>query len=109
MSEIWAVIILIILGMIIYSYISSRIKERNRIKIRSKSLPIIPDYIKTGIKYNIHLSDGRKFMETEIIGSTSTMDSDNIIIGLGEMLVLLQKNGKKVYVKLSVVRFIEEA
>lgn len=108
MSEVWAVIVTVILVMIIYAYIASKIKDRKRKKARDKSLPFVEDNVRPGVQYNVFLNDGRQFMSVELVGSSTVADGQFSFAGWEGMLVLKQANGKRIFLKQSAVRYIEE-
>ncbi len=108
MPEVWAVIVTVILVMIVYAYIASKIKDRKRKKARDKSLPFVEDNVRPGVQYNIFLNDGRKFMSVELVGSSTVYDGQFSFAGWEGMLVLKQANGKRIFLKQSAVRYIEE-
>ena len=108
MSEVWAVIVTVILIMVVYAFISSKIKERKRKKARDKSLPFVEDNVRPGAQYNIFLNDGRKFVGIELVGSSTVADGQFSFAGWEGMLVLKQANGKRIFLKQSAVRYIEE-
>ncbi len=109
MPDIWAIIVSIIILMVIYGYISSKISDRKKKKLRKETVPEISDSIKTGINYNIHLSDGRKFENVVIVGSVESEDEAFSFAGYEGLLVFKQQNGKKVYLKKPSIRYIEES
>lgn len=108
MSEVWAVIVSIALFMIIYAYITAKIKERKRKKARAQSLPFVEDNVRLGVKYNVFLNDGRKFLNVELLGSSSVEEGQFSFAGWEGMLVLKQANHKRIFLKQSSVRYIEE-
>ncbi len=108
MMDIWAIIVMVILVMIIYGYISSKISEHRKRKLREKSIPLTSEYLKPDISYNVHLSDGRKFLNVQIIGSIEGEDAEFSFAGWEGMFVLSNTNKKKIYIKKSSIRFIEE-
>lgn len=108
MSEVWAVIVIVILVIIIYAYIASKIKDRKRKKARDKSLPFVEDNVRPGVQYNIFLNDGRKFLSVELVGSSTVDDGQFSFAGWEGMLVLKQANSKRIFLKQSAVRYIEE-
>ncbi|MHB1232679.1 MAG: hypothetical protein ACYCZQ_08905 [Burkholderiales bacterium] len=108
MSEVWAVIVTVILVMIIYAYIASKIKDRKRKKARDRSLPFVEDNVRPGVQYNVFLNDGRKFVSVELVGSSTVDDGQFSFAGWVGMLVLKQANGKRIFLKQSAVRYIEE-
>jgi len=95
--------------MVIYSYISSKISDRKKKKLRKETVPEISDSIKTGINYNIHLSDGKKFENVVIVGSVESEDEAFSFAGYEGLLVFKQQSGKKVYLKKPSIRYIEES
>jgi len=108
MPDLWAIIVIVIILMVIYGYVSSKISDRRKRKLREKSIPLIADGLKSGVKYNIHLSDGRKFLSVEIAGSVEGADAEFSFGGWDGILVLKNEDQKKIYVKRSAIRFIEE-
>jgi hypothetical protein len=109
MPEVWAVIVGSILLLIIYSIVSSKLKARHQRKQREKSLPFVADNIRTGVGYNVHLSDGKKYLGAQIVGTSDSTSGQFSIGGWEGMLVLMQSNGKRVFVRQGSVRCIEEA
>lgn len=107
-SEVWVVIVMVILVIIIYAYITSKIKDQKRKKAREKSLPFVEDNVRPGVQYNVFLNDGRKFMAVELVGSTTIDDGQFSFAGWEGMLVLKQANSKRIFLKQSAVRYIEE-
>ena len=67
MSEVWVVIVSVILVMIIHGYIASKIKDRKRKKARDKSLPFVEDNVRPGTQYNVFLNNGRKLASVELL------------------------------------------
>ena len=109
MPSVWEIIVSVIILMVIYGYVSSKIEDRKKKKLRKDTVPEISESIKIGINYNIHLSDGRKFENVSIIGSVESEDEAFSFAGYEGLLVFAQQNGKKVYLKKPSIRYIEEA
>ena len=107
-SDIWAFIVVVIILMVIYGYVASKIKARKKRKLREATIPHISENLKTGIKYNVILSDGNNFKNVEIIGSVEGEDAEFTFTNWEGMLVLKNENNKKIFVKKTSVRFIEE-
>lgn len=107
-ADIWAVIVLIIIAMIIYAYVSSKLAKRKQKKLREARIPMLSDNITTGIAYNLALSDGRIFEGIEVLGSCEGEDNEFSLGGWAGMLIIKQANGKKIYIKKTAVRYIEE-
>jgi hypothetical protein len=108
MSEVWAVIVGIIVLMVIWGYASSKWTEHKNKKTRAQTMPEISDSLKTGINYNVYLSDGRGFKNIQLVGTVENEDDLFSFANWEGMLVLLQSNGKRVFIKKTAVRYIEE-
>ena len=108
MSDIWAFIISFIILIIIYGYISSKLSNYRKNKLREHTIPLVPNSITQNINYNIYLSDGRKFENIKIIGSIEGEEAEVSFAGWEGILVLEKQNKKKIYIKKSSIRFIEE-
>ncbi len=106
--EIWAFIIGIILLFIIYAWISSKLKARRKRKVRESTVPYVSENLKTGKKYNVHLNDGRIFESIEVVGTSEPEEGQFSFTGWEEMLILKRGTGKRIFLKQSSIRFIEE-
>ncbi len=109
MPDIWAYIVIAILLMVVYGYVSSKISERRNRKLRESTIPEIENSLKADISYNVHLSDGRKFLDVTLLGAIEGEDPGFSFAGWDGMLVLMQSSGKQIYLKKTSIRFIEEA
>jgi hypothetical protein len=108
MPEVWAVIVGAIVLLILYGVVSSKLKARRQRKAREKVLPFVEETVRAGQSYNVILSDGRKFMNVNLLG-TSRPESGVSVLGDWEGLLVLQlSTGKKAYVKQSAIRCLEE-
>lgn len=107
MPEIWLIIVAVILALIFYSIISSKLKTRRTRKLREQSVPIVDDNVQPGTPYNVHLSDGKKYLNVQLVGTTS-IDSGQFSISWEGMLILRQTNGKRIFIRQHAVRCIEE-
>ena len=106
--SIWAVIVVIILLMIIYAYISTKISERNRRISKEKALPASTDILSDGTLYNVFISDNKEFNNVEIIGSIEGDEYQFAFSDYEGILILKQENTKKVYIKKTSISYIEE-
>jgi hypothetical protein len=108
MPDVWAVIVIIIILMVVYGYISSKISDRKKRKAREATIPEVTEALKTGVLYNVFLSDGRGFENVTIIGTVEDEDAQFSFANWEGMLVLEKETHKKIFIKKSSVRFIEE-
>ena len=108
MSEVWVIIVVIILAMIVFGYVSSKITEWKARRRRRATIPPVSESLETGRPYNIVLSDGRRFEEVEILGTIEHDDEEFSFAPWEGLVVLRTKNDKKIYVKKPSIRYIEE-
>lgn len=109
MSEIWAIIVVVILVLIVYGIVSSKLSARRQREAREKMLPYLDETIVSDRKHNLFTSDGRKFMDVRILGTTDPQLGQSPLGDWGLMLVILTDSGKKAFIRPSSVRCIEEA
>ena len=111
MSEGWAIIVGPIVIFIIYGIVYGivpKLKARRTHKQREKSLPFVEETVRQGVLYNVHLGDGRKYLGVELLGTSDSSSGQFAIGGWQGMLVLKQATGKRVFLRQSSVRCIEE-
>jgi hypothetical protein len=109
MSEIWAIIIGGFLLLIVYAIVSSKKNEERLRAAREKMLPHIEEAIVPDRRHHLFLSDGRRFMDVLILGTTDPKLGQSPLGDWGLMLVILLDSGKKAFIRPSSVRCIEEA
>ena len=108
MSEVWAVIVSVIILMVIYGYVSSKISNRKKKKLRENTVPKLYESLRKGEAYDVFLSDGRKFESVKVVGAVEGDDDTSSFAGYEGLLVLMQPNGKRVFLKKSCIRFVAE-
>lgn len=106
--EVWVFIIGAIVLLIAYGIISSKIKARRKRAAREKLLPYVEETVRTGQRYNIHLSDGRTYRDIELVGTNDPASGQFALGGWDGMLVLKQSTGKRLFVRQASVRCLEE-
>lgn len=108
MSLIWAIIVSVILMLIIYGIISSKISAANRKKEMDKSIQNTDDKILTGTIYDFHLRSGKKMPAMILVGRVAPIETQSAYTGWEGMIILKNENGKKIFVKQSEIRMLEE-
>lgn len=108
MDAVWLICTALIV-LIVYGTIASLVGSRRQRKAREQSLPFLDDAPRAGVVYDVLLSDGRKFPGVQLLGTSSTKPGPLAIGGPEGMLVLLRPTGKRVFVRQTAVRCIEEA
>jgi hypothetical protein len=109
MSKVWAVIVSVVVVMILYGIVSSKLTAMRQRRAREKLLPYLSETIRTGQRYNVYLSDGRSFPDVELLGTNDPGSGQSPLGGWEGMLVLSRSTGKRVFVKQASVRCVEEA
>jgi hypothetical protein len=108
MNTFWAVIAATILVLIIYGIIASKIETRRKRKAREKALPFVAETIRAGQRYDVQMSDGRRFDNVEVLGTNDPQEGHFPIGGWDGLLVLRLDNGKRAYVRQTAVRYVIE-
>jgi hypothetical protein len=109
MSDIWAIIVGAILLLIVYVIVASKLGAKRRREAREKMLPYVEETIVADRRHHLFMSDGRKFMDVRILGTTDPQLGQSPLGDWGLMLVILLDSGKKAFIRPSSVRCIEEA
>lgn len=108
MSLIWAIIVGVILMLIIYGIISSKMSAAKIKTEMEKSLQNGDDKILTGAIYDFHLRSGKKMPAMILIGRVTPVEVQSAYAGWEGMIILKNGNGKKIFVKQSEIRMLEE-
>ena len=111
MEYFWAGVAVLVIGMILYGIISSKIKDKKLRKATRALLPALRDHIAAGKKYNVFLSHGQRFDGVIFLGLSEPFDPQNQFLPfpLSQWLILQKQDGKRVYVKPTAIRFYEDA
>lgn len=109
MSEVWALIIGGCLLLILYGIVSANRSAKRQREAREKVLPYLDATIATDRRHHLFMSDGRRFMDVRILGTTDPKLCQSPLGDWGLMLVILLDSGKKAFLRPSSVRCIEEA
>lgn len=107
MSQVWAILVGASILLIIYGIINSKISESKRIKAKELSRQRTEDKILPGVKYDFHLRDGKTLAGMVFVGPRGESESDNRADWEG-MIAMRNESGKKVFVKRSFIRQVEE-
>ena len=106
--EVWAVIVIAVLILIVYGIASSKLKARQQRAARAKILPYVDDAIRTGQRYAVYLSDGRTYSDVELLGTNDPASGQFALGGWEGMLVLKASSGKRIFIRQTSVRCVEE-
>lgn len=108
MSLIWAIIVSVILMLIIYGIISSKISAAKRKTEMYKAIQNSDDLILTGAIYDFHLRSGKKMPAMILVGRVTPNEAQSPYTGWEGMVILKNGNGKRTFVKQSEIRMLEE-
>lgn len=104
----WAFVVIAIIAMIIFSMVSSRLRERKIRRLRRELMPVVPASIRSGVYYNVFLSNGTVFKGVKVVGLTDAPLGQRVDFPLESWLVLENPEGKAIYIKPSSARYFEE-
>lgn len=111
MGYFWATFFSIVLIIIIYSIVSSKIKQRKMRKMTEAMMPKLKDHIQTNHRYNIFLSHGKTLKNVKFLGLAAPYDeqSQRLPFPLQQWLIVEKEDGKRAYIQPASVRFYEDA
>jgi hypothetical protein len=112
MQYFWATVVSLVLVMILYSIISSNIKNRKMRKVAGAMMPKLQDHIQADHRYNIFLSHGKSLVNVKFLGLATPYEDKNspfLPFPLQQWLIVEKENGKKAYIKPESVRYYEDA
>lgn len=104
----WASVVLFFIALIVYGIISSKLRDRNIRRLRRKAMPVVSESVRAGVKYDVYLSSGVKFLGVRIEGLTDAPLGQFVDFPLESWLVLVRQDGKRVLLKPGSVRYFEE-
>jgi hypothetical protein len=107
-SMVWAVIVGAVALLIAYGIVSSHLKTLRKRRIREKTVPFTEYNVQRGRKYNVFLANGVSYRDVEVVGTTDPDSGQFSLGGYDGMLVLQRTDSRKVFVRATFVRFIEE-
>src|SRR5262245_44534732 len=111
MDKFWVPLISLIVLLILWGIIYSKIKNR-RIRIATEKIfPKLVDHIQTDRRYNIFLSHGKTIQNVRFLGISPAHDQNNLYLPfpLCQWLIVEKSNGKRAYLKPETVKFYEDA
>jgi len=98
----------IIVALIIYGIVSSKLRARKLARLRREAMPVVAQSIRSGQPYNVFLNNGATFKNVKVAGLTEAPAGQFADFPLESWLVLEHADGKRVFVKPTSVRFFEE-
>ena len=102
----------VIVGIIVYAWLATRWDKRREKQVIAETLPEHEDVrliVQAGARYEVVLSDGRRFVGVEILGVLDYEQGKPFTSGYGgTLLVLRLDNGKRAWVRQGSVRCIIE-
>jgi hypothetical protein len=110
MEVFWFILASVVVILIIYGIVSSKLKDRKLRKATRAFLPALPDHIKAGKTYNVFMTHGQRFDGVKFLGLSEPYDPNNqyLPFPLAQWLILEKSDGKKIYIKPTAIRFYED-
>ena len=111
MEYFWAVIVSLIVIMILYGIVSSKINSHRVKKAAEKVFPNVADHLQADRRYNILLSHGKTLKNAKFLGISPPSDQHNPYLPFysSQWLIVEKENGKKAYLKPDTVKYYEDA
>ena len=110
MEVFWFILASVVVVLIIYGIVSSKIKDRRLRKATRALMPALRDHIQAGKTYNVFMSHGQRFDGVKFLGLSEPYDPNNqyLPFPLAQWLILEKPDGKKIYIKPTAIRFYED-
>jgi len=111
MEYFWAILISVIVILVIYGIINSKVKQRRIRRATDRIFPKVEDHIQADRRYNIFLSHGKTLQNVRFVGISPAHDQHNpyLPFPLCQWLIVEKSDGKKAYLKPETVRYYEDA
>ncbi len=111
MEYFWAVVVSLILVLIVYGIISSKVRNRRIRKATQEIFPQISDHIQVNKSYNVFLSHGKTLSKVKFVGISPAHDKNNpyLPFPLCQWMIVEKPDGKRAYLKPETIRYYEEA
>jgi hypothetical protein len=110
MGYVGAVIACLVLGLILFAYVSSKISDARLKRRTRKVLPEIQDFLQVNKCYKVTLSDGKILDSVTFLGISPIFGAnpDYLPFPLQRWVILLRPNGKRLFLKPQAIRYYEE-
>ena len=111
MEYFWAGIVSIVLLLIIYGIVSSKLRQRRVRKATEAMLPKLSQHFEAGRRYNVFLSHGQLFERVQFKGISEPpgQQYSPLPFPLCQWIVLQREDGKQLYIKPESIRYYEDA
>jgi len=110
MDYFWPILVSIILVLIIWGIIASKVRERRMKRAREAMLPALKQHFEAGQRYHVFLSHGQRFDRVRFLGISSAFERQtaSLPFPLCQWIVLEKEDGKHLYVKPESIRYYED-
>jgi hypothetical protein len=110
MEYFWAALATVVLGLIIWAIIDSRVRARRPVTLGGAVLPEIEGAFSTGRRYLVVLTSGARFEAVRILGFAQAVSGPQVQAWSStRWLVLEHEDGRKSLVSPHSIRFLQEA
>lgn len=111
MEYFWSIFVSIVLVMIIWGIVSSKLRERRVKKATEAMLPRLKQHFEAGRRYNVFVSHGQLFQRVRFAGISESYKHKypGLPFPLCQWIVLEREDGQHLYIKPETIRYYEDA
>jgi hypothetical protein len=111
MEYFWSIFVSIVLALIIWGIVSSKLRERRVKKATEAMLPRLKQHFEAGRRYNVFVSHGQLFQRVRFAGISEPYKHKfpGLPFPLCQWIVLEREDGKHLYIKPETIRYYEDA
>jgi hypothetical protein len=111
MEYFWAVIVTLVIVMIIWGIIASKLRQRRMKRATEAMLPSLKQHFEAGRRYNVFLSHGQMFERVRFLGMSEPFDRGHrsLPFPLCQWIVVERESGQQLYIKPESIRYYEDA
>ncbi len=97
--------------LIVWGVVSAKVRERRLKKATEKMLPTLKQHFEAGRHYNVFVSHGRLFQRVHFVGISEPIRRKyaSLPFPLTQWIILLQEDGRRLYIKPESIRYYEDA
>jgi len=111
MEVFWVILVVVVCVLILVGIVKNDRRRKKEAAVRKKFMDERDDFVRSGSKYTVVLSDRTRLEDVEILGLSRVHDgtfTDSPYV-LGRWMILKRGSGEKIYIRPQAIRYFEEA
>lgn len=110
MEYFWEIFASAVFFLIVYSIISSNVRQRRLKRATEAMLPSLKQHFQTGRRYNVFVSHGQLFERVLFVGISEPFGAkySPLPFPLTQWIILERESGQRLYIKPESIRYYED-